>query len=271
MSSEFEKFKDHTGTERLLTKLPYEGLKGCQTYDNVLKASPLIPRSEYIDVDNRDVFGFEKWFYDQLQHGSCSGQAVTSTIIKTRHQQGLPFVKLSPTYLYAQCNGGRDQGSVIAEILAAAKAGGTCRLELNDQNTIYWNQVSQAAKADAPNYKISEAYRLTSFEEICDAILKGFFIVCGIYVGRNFEQTDANGVAGVTRAQPNHAVMVDGLKILPSGEVLLDMANSWSFNWGYNGRIYLRDKHFAYVEGDHWAIRTVGQSPADPGTPALVV
>lgn len=261
---------DPNGIKRILAKLPPTDYGKLKAFKSVF---PLMDRKDWTDLDNRHLFGGKDWILNQGQHGSCTGQGSAGAARRTRVLRGLPDIKLSPTYLYAQINGNRDNGSVIGDALTTLMSKGTCRFDLSDQNRIFMSQQSAAAKADAINNTIGEGYHCGTFDELGTALQLKFMVVAGIRVANNYTVLNKYKVSGVTRGQANHCIACDGMIQLPNGQWALDHYGSWGSDIMDNGRSYLTEDHFAYADDmDFYAIRTMNENKnVDTDFPVLNV
>ncbi len=233
---------------------------------------PTFPEAEWYEVNRHNLFGDQSWIYDQNGHGSCVGNGWVGALRRVRVLAGMNDVNLSPAFLYAQINGGQDQGAVISDGIAALTKNGVCAFSTMGQDPIFWRSISAAAKEEASRFKLVDAYRCETWEETVSAILTGRFLpVYGYMVGNSFGRFDQYGVAGHDRGPGNHCNHAEGLKKLPDGRWVLDDVNSWNFKWGpfHNGHVYL-DKQHLFGGGDMpdvCVIRVAGRDPKDPFEP----
>lgn len=257
------------GHRRLLACLPpkadFGGMKKLR--DSV----SILPRSEWVGLNRRSIFPPSTWILDQDGIGSCVGNGSASALRKARFLAGQRDVELSPGCLYAQINGGSDNGAVISDALTALEQTGTCAFATVGETPYFLPQLPTGWKEEASRFRIGQAYHCQSFDEIGTALQCGFLVVYGIMVGNDFEQFDANGIAGWTSGPGNHCMHADGMIQLPDGRWLLDNCNSWGSTWGPwgIGRCYLSEDHFLHGDApDAFAIEAATIDPKEPQPPA---
>jgi hypothetical protein len=80
----------------------------------------------------------------------------------------------------------------------------------------------------------------------------------GIYVGDNFPNLDANGVAPLPAGGGGgHCLLGCGLKKSSQYGWLIKVQNSWSSEFGMNGYCYIHQGHFRMMQPDAFAIQQV--------------
>lgn len=255
---------DLTGVKRFLAKLPPTDFGKLKSFRS---AYPIADRKDWFEVNNRDRFGSKDWILNQAQHNSCVGNGAAGAARRSRVRRGLKDVKLSPAWIYSLINGNRDAGAIISDSLKAGQKTGFCRFDIVGQDPVFYSRMPAAAKTDAANYLIGEAYHCPSYEELCTAILLDFDVVYGIRVGSNFGRLNSRKIAPALPGQTNHCMAGDGLVNI-DGEWCIDNYNSWDWSFGDQGRCYLTDEHFAAGDGDFFAIRYMNFS-ASEGIPVL--
>ena len=201
--------------------------------------------------NRRTVFD-ASWIGFQRSHGSCNGYACARALSRTRYLRGLGKVLLSGADAYSQMNGGRDNGSTLADGIKVVEANGIAPEEMVPWNQIYTRQISAAAKAERARYKGFELYAVDTQEELFTAMLLGFVTVVAVHVGRGFDQYDGDGICKGGNGVGNHSVGCDDLGMLSDGELWADMFNSWSPQWGQEGRTKLTwRRHLAQTVRNH--------------------
>jgi hypothetical protein len=237
------------------------------------RAVPVVPRAQWKPIDRRWLFPAGEFILDQDGIGSCVANGSAAALRKARYISGMGQgdIPLSPGALYAQINGGSDNGAVISDALTALQQTGTCRYGLVGETPFYLNQLPAGWKDDARHFRISQAYHCQSFDEIGSALQLGFIVVYGIQVGSNFESFDRYGVAGHSSGPGNHCMHADGMTQLADGRWVIDNANSWGATWGpsADGRCYLCEDHFLHGDQpDAFAIQSAVYDPTtDPNLP----
>lgn len=233
---------------------------------------PVYPISQWRPINRRNIFTWQRYGLDQDGIGSCVAQSTVGALAKVRTLLGMKHVLLSPAALYAQINGGRDQGAIISEGVDAAAKTGTCPFDVLGQKPFYSWQIPASTKAMYPRFRAAAVYHVDTWEELGSALQTGRYLaVFGVQVGRNFGVFDRHGVSGHDRGPGNHALHADGMALLPDGRWVLDVPNSWGEEWGpwKNGRVYL-DRNHLFANGDMpdcCVIRAATEDPKEPWDP----
>lgn len=224
---------------------------------------PVIPRPQWKPVT---YAGYTVPILDQGAHGSCVWHATCTALWKAWLKSGGTPHSFSPTFGYALGNGNRDAGMSISAAADIAAQYGNCLASEFPEGQIWKRDIPAGAYTTALRFRLMKWFKLTSFDEVVSAILLGFFPVFDVYVGRNFNNLDADGVpptrAGVTG---NHAQTVDGFHFTPAGRPLLDDINSWG-NWGLNGRCNY-DENALDHDLDAWCVQALTEDPQEPNVP----
>lgn len=227
---------DHLGETRRLGLLPPndEALahrKVCGSFKEFLGANGLnlIPESDWHDVDYGQFFD-DKFINNQHDCSGCVGWSAAGAEMATRAAMGMEFEKLSGAFIYAQINGGRDQGSMITDSMRAAKQYGYCLESEFNYPKLFKNQIPKSAYESAEKRQSTNAVVITTDEEFFTAIQLGFFPQFGVNASGRFGQFDSNGVCGITKGYANHSVYARGMKKI-NGVWCPYMPNSWGM-WG---------------------------------------
>lgn len=182
---------------------------------------------------------------NQEHHGSCTGHAGVTAIDIVRRAMGQAPVLLSCTFPYSLVNGGRDQGASVSSILRVLEKYGTCTHAECGTDQIFKNQYPQTVYETAKKYMAQEAFLCRNFEEVCEAVNKGFPVPFGIQIGQNFNQLNSDGVCPPPdTVVGGHALCGVGLKKSRTGTWLLKFQNSWTEQWGLMGFAYLSKGSF---------------------------
>jgi hypothetical protein len=259
------------GHKRMLSAYPSRGLMASSlpAYGD---SHVVFPVDQWAGVNRRSLFGSDDWVLDQDGISSCVGNGWAGDLRRTRVLAGMKDVKLSPGFTYSLINGGRDQGAVISDGIAALTNTGTCSYALVGEKPFYARQMPAAAKAEAQRFRVAEAYHAGTWEEVGSALMTGrYCVVFGFQVGSNLQNYDRYGVGGHATGPGNHCVMADGIVKLPDGRWVLDTVNSWGYPWGpwKNGRVYL-DRNHLFGGGDQpdvCVIRVAADDPKEPFDP----
>lgn len=258
---------EHDGILRVLACLPTEPNLRAR-FKSFNAVAPVIPRSEWKPVNLRTQFD-DSWILDQKSHGSCVGFASSGALMKCRAMSGQAFQKLSGSFTYSFINGGRDQGASIGDSLDSLMKNGTCLDAECGWDRIYQRQIPAAAFETAKRFKISEGYRVDSFDEAGTAIQLGFTLVYAVMVGRTFDSLDGEDVIGYDPGSGNHAVHASGLYQSQRWGWCLDGWNSWAVTWGNRGRFRSAEKHWNGVQQDAFAVRVSSFDPQNPVQPPV--
>jgi hypothetical protein len=234
--------------------------------------NPTFPQSEWFELNRQNVYGSPEWILDQNGVGQCVACGWVGALRRGRATIGASDVPLSSGFLYSLINGGQDQGAVISDGIDALKNVGTCTFATVGIKPFYTRQMPPGAREEAKRFRLADAYRCDTWEELVSALLTGrFYPVYGVMVGNNFSRFDSNGVAGHDRGPGNHCMMADGLRKLPDGRWVLDNVNSWSPTWGpfKNGRCYLDKNHLfsGGVQPNICVLRLPSRDPQDTFDP----
>lgn len=207
----------------------------------------------------------------QHKTNACVGHAVDVAFTIAWLQAGGDPREFSPTWLYGLINGGQDRGSVVSDALTAIKMYGICEEKFVGADKIYRQQFPSEAYGNARRFRVIEAYQVRNFAQLCTAISLGFPVVSGIYIGDNFSDLDADGIAPLPdQVIGGHALCHVGLKYSKKrGLWLVRTRNSWGKEWGFQNSIgrgglcYLTEAHWARMNLDAWAICGVFRDPED--------
>lgn len=211
-----------------------------------IKAKPLARRKQ---------FAGEQWIVNQRNLGSCNAAASVGALRRVMAMTGRNEVPLLCwEFLYAQINGGRDQGSLLVDGMAALVEHGAPPLDTAKHPI---GKHFKASQFDAADHEAAKAWRAEACFAIDDELELATFILAGgaanvaVHVGNNFTQLNSQGFAGASGGPGNHAVVVDDVTII-DGELAFDMPNSWGLNFGDDGRAYLSWRHhFRNTVGKH--------------------
>jgi hypothetical protein len=232
--------------------------------------------------DKLDAFNFPlaeidlSWFRNRIMNqgstSSCVGHGAAAGMEIVWKQQGRKPLQFDPYFVYGLINGGRDQGAMISDSLKALQQFGVCLESDLPQGIMFKKDFPQQAFESAKRFKLSQAYKCNSFEEICQAINVGFTVSLGLYVGSNFGQLDSEGVSPLPMGGGGgHCVLGCGLKQSQRYGWVIKIQNSWGTNWGNGGFSYLRKEHFTRMHPDAFAIQASFDDPNNPDNPPVVV
>lgn len=161
---------------------------------------------------------------DQRSTSSCVSQGCTSGMEYNWMQSGRPLIEFNPYFVYGLINGGRDAGAMISDGLKALMQYGICLKNDLPPGAMFQNQFPQKAFNNAKRFKLTQAYRCDTFEEICSAITLGFVCPLGILVGSNFGYLDNDGVAPLPNGGGGgHCVMPNSIILGPNPKKAKDI------------------------------------------------
>jgi len=211
------------------------------------------------------------WILDQRSKGSCEGHAEANVLGRGRVRRGLQKILFSGAYCYSKVNGGQDNGASLDDGRQALERWGACPADLVTWEMIYPELQPKNADEEAAKHKGIVALAIgdnstpdLDFFQVLKSVLDaGYDCVVAVHVGNNFQNLDANGVAGVDSGPGNHAVCIDDVKFdEKTGLWLFDMANSWGKQFGTDGRAYLRKEHFVQTRKNHtfWCLFSTNEA-----------
>lgn len=247
-----------------------------RTFTRYAEAKTLKSRNEILEILNdpsrkmgRDRWGTER-IKNQGNRGACNGFAGATADEEARELRGLPFVALSGEGLYAQINGGRDQGSMLDDGMKALMETGVPPESMVPHEEYRWSRVSAEAKAACSRFRAFECYGVDTEDELVDGLASDFVGVVAVHASNAWSNLDSDGRCGTSNGMGNHAVAVDGLRWFDD-EWNFDMPNSWDTRWGKNGRGWLTwQRHFltSIKHHDFYLIRSTLDDPQGDNPPA---
>lgn len=253
------------GQVRLLAALPN---KGTYKFTPYRAANPVLNKSEIKSFARvrKDVP-----ILNQGQVGSCNPHGATSANMRARSIAGQVFLLLSASDLYAQINGGHDQGSVPEDAANSLTTRGQA-LDSEIPEGFYTaaqiarksstaNQTAARFKADPESF-----YQIDSYEELYSAIALDFCCFFTVRVAGNWNNFDANGSPPFRPGYGNHVTSDDNsLEVTSGGDIIVPSRNSWDYSWGNNGRYNYTNAAWDNQPGAvGYAMKFPGQDPLDP-------
>lgn len=221
----------------------------------------------------RQRFAGKKYVRNQRSFGSCNGWSTAGCLSRLRELRGEPYVCLSGADAYSQMNGGRDQGSVLADGMRIVEANGIAPEDLVPANQIYTNQISAEAKAARARFKGFKAYAVDTELELASALVLGRCGVVAVHATNSFNSQDGDGVNRGGNGPGNHSVGVQDVRLGADGTIQFDMPNSWDVNWCDGGYTWLTwDRHLRETVKYHrfWVMVSTTDDPADDSSPPPV-
>lgn len=190
--------------------------------------------------------GFFPWVWDQNPNNSCGGHGAAAAMNAAWNFQGEAKVEFSPDFVYALCNGGRDQGSVPEDLMQALAATGACLRATGPHGKIYASQYNRSAFAEAARFRADLILGLDTFDELATAVLRRQAVFTGIFCGGRFNPDsdgllpdwDGREVGGHCTAQ------IGEYEEIPGRGPGLWTLNSWGDGWGWNGWCWVPKSYF---------------------------
>lgn len=223
-------------------------------------------------MDGKKRFPGKSWIKNQRSHGSCNGFAEAMAGARARFARGLERVDLSGAYAYSLMNGGRDNGSSLADGRINVAKMGVCSEALVGWDQIYRSSYDTAkADAEAARFKApdGEVFAVATKQGWYSGLAQGFIAVGAVHVARAFMNVNSAGVAGVDNGPGNHSIGVEGL--IWDGGLVETAWNHWDVTYGVEGRMNLLWDHheqtFKYHE--HYLFRAMIDDPQGDNPPIL--
>ncbi|GFZ33574.1 peptidase C1 [Clostridium zeae] len=236
-----------------------------------LSKSVQLPKS----IDLRDKM---PPIYDQGELGSCTanaGCANKSYFINNRVQPSRLFLYYKERLIEGTVY--EDSGASIRDICAALTKYGVCEESLFPYNiTKFTETPSVLADKNALQYTINSYHRITSVEEVKQALANLLPVLLGINVYESFEKVGKSGLVPMPGSSESvlggHAVLlvgyVDGattvnnasqklcslIKKKTTSQGYFILRNSWGTDFADKGYMYLPYEVFEKVKNDIWVI-----------------
>ena len=217
----------------------------------------------------RKRFAPSIWIKSQGSRGSCQGYASAKALERSRVILGQKHVPLSGEFLYAHCNGGRDQGSNLKTGMQKILSVGVAPESMVKHQAYLLSQMPREATAAAPRFKAAECYAIDAEDELATAIAMNFVCVIAVHVGGSYSSLDSQGVRGASNGAGNHATGACDLRIV-NGEYQFDEFGSWGLRNGQNGHAWVTwRRSLASTVRYHqfYAIRAVLDDPQGDNPP----
>lgn len=237
-------------------------------------ANPVLPESEWEEHDDYAQFPVEVGYQ---QNNNCTNASLAKLVELLEKAAGVPNVEpLSPTFAYALCNGGRDQGAMCRDVASVYRTKGLPRASLVPEGEIYQPRggFSPEVLADAAKHLGLEIYQCLNWQHVGSALTRRFLVYHGFVLGTSYNHTGKDGrVPEWDGSLANgHAMHSRGLT-RRFGDWRTVTPNTWSRGWGDNGVGYWPKSYFwdqrpyrgsVFVNLDCFAVRAVKRSDPLP-------
>lgn len=268
------------GTERLLgcllpTSFPTSAPKFADTFAREMMTLDQIRAT----LENRDPmwgrrkrFAGTKYIREQHQFGSCNGWSTAGNLSRMRELRGEPYVCLSGADAYSQMNGGRDNGSVLADGMKIVETNGIAPEDLVPFDHIYTRQISSAARAARARFKGFTTYAVDEEAELATALILGRVAIVAVHASNAYMSEDADGVCLPSNGPGNHSTGVQDIRMQPDGTLNYDEFGSWGLSNHTDGYTWLTwARHFRETVKYHrfWVMVSTTDDPADGSTPPV--
>jgi len=180
----------------------------------------------------------------------------------------------SPSFIYNQINGGRDNGSYFSEALNFLEEEGCATLaDMPYRELDYTSQPSRRARKNARRFRISHWGQVNTVSTMAVKIhlAKGLPILTGLMIDEGFRNARRDFIwrSRVGESIGGHAVLVIGYDDRLRAFKLI---NSWGRKWGDGGYGWIDYRHFGKVANEGYVAKDLRNSPEPRrrSKPALV-
>ena len=215
-----------------------------------------LTKSETLEIINdpqrlpaREQFGPD-FIIDQGPLGQCNAVAACGSLQRAFFKYGFDCPRLSSNWLYAQINGGRDNGSMLDDGMDAIKKGVPV-FEPSHNGKYKKNQFPESL-AESLDHKAFECYGVNSESELAAGLALGFTAIVAVHCNNDWFKMDRDEIIIRCNGVGNHAVTVDDVRVI-DGELAFDHAGSWGVNIHNKGRAFLTWKrHLSGPNKNHF-------------------
>ena len=220
------------------------------------------------DYKDTSLLNFIKKRYNQSSQSSCVGHGTVAGCDIAIAISGQTPVILSPCFTYGLVNGGRDNGANTGEGVQSTIEVGCCLESTVGPMQIWKSRFPAAAFTEAKRFRMLETEAVSTFAEVCSAIMYARPVVIGTFVGNRFNPDGQGILPDLVGRTGGHCMCVVGIKFL-KGTWYLEVLNSWGADWGVNGVCYMPisyvEKYTDMFEG--YAMKTSAIDPQDSVKP----
>jgi hypothetical protein len=259
---------DEQGIERFLGNNPAPVRYTWRTYGDVPQ-TPMVPRSRWKELIAALPPGPDAWYlpptHDQDGAGMCNCSATAGALEASRGKQGLPYVSLSGGDLYHRICGGSDRGSMLEDGLRESMAVGIASTTVVPY--MDWQRSHPEAAPDRARFRVLEAFLCPTFDHCFSAALEGFDLISGVMWYNNYK-VDSEGWLPRQGRGGGGGHAVHGYKPAVRGDTFgIWHQNSWTSQWGLQGRCVFPEDMYEGPVGGWWAVRSVTTEPDDTPAP----
>ena len=191
---------------------------------------------------------------DQGRQQSCVAWS-TSYALKGFSEKRKRNISLlfSPSFVYNQINGGKDEGSYFEDALNVLSQQGTALLEdMPYDPGNYTRQPTPEIKQKAKPFTILKWQRINTqdMKEVKMHLKRGFPVIIGAHVDEGFRAGKKDGTQEYVWERPSgkpigdHAMVVVGFD---DSKNAFRVMNSWGTYWGNDGYCWINYEHFQKV------------------------
>lgn len=209
---------------------------------------------------------------NQLNAGSCVGNATAGALEIIERETGVPYVKLSRLFIYynaraAQQATDKDVGCIIRDAIQTLSILGTCSEDTWPYDVAKVTfRPSWASYREGFAHRVTKYYRITSLDDelvgdIKFALEANMPVVFGMQVYQSFLDVGSDGRVPMPGGllKGGHALCIVGYdddKInLDGSKGAFIVRNSWGDQWGDNGYCYIPYAYYKTDEvGDFWVM-----------------
>lgn len=210
--------------------------------------------------------------YDQLQTGSCTGNATAAAIDYNEGKQGRPFI--TPSRLFPYFNArviegtqDTDAGAQVRDVIKAVATLGICTeaewpyIESNCTVAPSTNCYADALKNVVSSYASVGGMDGPSIDDLRGTLYDGEPVIFGMSVYESFE-SNAVAQTGFLPMPTANEKMVGGHCILMVGyddkKQVFEIRNSWGADFGDGGYFYMPYSYITpLLTDDFWTIKSV--------------
>lgn len=219
--------------------------------------------------DKIDLRPFTSAIEDQLNLGSCTGNAIAGAIELVDRKLYQKYLEISRLFIYYQerlieNSVYFDDGAYIRDGFKVVNKWGAPLESLWPYDVTKWNvEPSPEAYADASKRKVTEYQRCMDFNAVKNVLASEFPVVIGFYVYESFENTEVAKTGIMTYPDTSKEYLLGGHAVCLVGyndqEQHFIARNSWGVGWGDQGYFYMPYQVIQDINmsSDFWTLSAV--------------